>query len=76
MVCVLYRGLDLIQRLCSTATGHALIENAKMALHKLLSSNLPAKYWISGRLDHTDIISNTEFFDAGPVSVTTCQIRL
>ncbi|XP_064385237.1 armadillo repeat-containing protein 3-like [Halichondria panicea] len=59
-------GLDLVQRLCSTATGHALIESARMALHKLLSSNLPAKYWISGRLDHTDIIRDTEFFDPGP----------
>ncbi len=65
-----------MQRLCSTATGHALIESARMALHKLLSSNLPAKYWISGRLDHTDIIRDTEFFDPGPVSVTVAMYTL
>ena len=61
-------GLDLVQKLSTTCTGHAQIETARLALHKLLSSNLAAKYWVTGRLDHTDLITDTEFFDAGPVS--------
>lgn len=61
-------GLDLVQKLSTTCTGHAQIETVKLALHKLLSSNLAAKYWVTGRLDHTDLITDTEFFDAGPVS--------
>jgi hypothetical protein len=38
-------------------------------MERLFAANLPAKYWVTGSLDMTDSIVNTEFYDAGPVSV-------
>ena len=40
---------------------------AQAALNKLLDANLPAKYWVTGVLDLTDIIVNIDFYDVGPV---------
>lgn len=68
IVCLFYRGLDLVQRLLATVTGHAQTESTRLALQRLLGSNLAAKYWVTGHLDHTDLITETEFFDPGPVS--------
>ena len=41
---------------------------AQSTVQSLLNANLPAKYWMTGALDMTDSIVNTEFYDAGPVS--------
>ena len=63
----LSRGLELIERL-SESTGHAQSAAAKSALVRLLDSNLSAKYWVTGRLEPSDLIKDIEFFDAGLVS--------
>ena len=43
--------------------------SAWATLNKLMDSNLSAKYWVTGRLAPTDILTECEFFDAGLVSV-------
>ena len=37
------------------------------ALQQLLNSDLSAKWWMQGHLEASDVISETEFFDPGPV---------
>ena len=64
----LSRGLELVERLSDESTGHAQSAAAKSALVRLLDSNLSAKYWVTGRLEPSDLIKDVEFFDAGPVS--------
>ena len=65
---MLNRGLELVERLSDESTGHAQSAAAKSALVRLLDSNLSAKYWVTGRLEPSDLIKDVEFFDAGPVS--------
>ena len=67
---VFHSGLELIQKLITSSNEHK--STAKAALNKLVSSNLSAKYWISGRLSQNDVITDMEFFDAGLVCVCVC----
>ena len=39
------------------------------ALRQLLNSDLSAKWWTQGHLETSDVITNMEFFDPGPVSI-------
>lgn len=50
-----------------SSTGHAHKSMAKAALNKLLVTNLSAKYWTTGHLSQNDVMTDTEFFDAGLV---------
>lgn len=70
----LSRGLELVERLSDESTGHAQSTAAKSALVRLLDSNLSAKYWVTGRLEPSDLIKDVEFFDAGPVSHWKIQV--
>ena len=48
-----------------SGSSHTHKASAKVALERLLDSNLPAKYWINQALSHTDTLRECEFFDAG-----------
>ena len=71
----LCRGLELMKKL-SESTGHAQLAAAKSALVRLLDSNLSAKYWVTGRLEPSDLIKDIEFFDTGPVSQIALRISI
>ena len=62
-----HRALDVVGRLAKK--GGQKEASAWATLNKLMDSNLSAKYWVTGRLAPTDILTECEFFDAGLVSV-------
>ena len=63
----MHRALELVGQL-SLHSNTAQPGAVNLALSRLLNSNLSAKYWVKGRLDQGDIITNCDFFDAGLVS--------
>ena len=61
-----HRALDVVGRLAKQRGLKGA--SAWATLDKLMDSNLSAKYWVTGRLAPTDILTECEFFDAGLVS--------
>jgi len=48
--------------------------SAQAALTELMDGNLSAKYWVTGHLAPTDVLTECEFFDAGPVSLSNAEL--
>lgn len=63
-----HRALDVVGRLAKQRGQKGA--SAWATLDKLMDSNLSAKYWVTGRLAPTDILTECEFFDAGLVSTS------
>ncbi len=63
-----YRAIELVGEI-ALAGDHQSVNMAECTLDRLFGANLPAKYWVNGSLALTDSIVNTEFYDAGPVSL-------
>ena len=61
-----HRALDVVGHLAKQRGLKGA--SAWATLDKLMDSNLSAKYWVTGRLAPTDILTDCEFFDAGLVS--------
>ena len=59
-------GIEKLQ-LIASSEDQLCSSLAYTCQNKLLDFNLPAKYWVTHKLDYTDHIVNMEFYDAGPV---------
>ena len=64
MLPTLCSALNVLEELSGSSTRGSVSCNA--ALAQLLSSNLSAKYRLTGRLDSTDVLTHG-FYDMGPV---------
>ena len=64
MLPTLCSALNVLEELSRSSTRGSVSCNA--ALAQLLSSNLSAKYRLTGRLDSTDVLTHG-FYDMGPV---------
>ena len=66
--CCFNSGLKVVETL-SKSSGYAQSVAASAALRRMLDSNLSAKYWVTGRLEPSDVMKDIEFFDAGVVNL-------
>ena len=60
-------ALSVLQLLTQLSKSGSAPSSCGPTLHQLLHSNLPAKWWVLGRLDPPDVLRDCEFFDAGLV---------
>ena len=72
MLPTLCSALNVLEELSGSSTRGSVSCNA--ALAQLLSSNLSAKYRLTGRLDSTDVLTHG-FYDMGPVGWASVSVQ-